>query len=56
MVVDSEVKIRNVITITLTLDHRYIDGVRAAPAYQKFVKYLRDPESCDAEDRPTEAH
>jgi pyruvate dehydrogenase E2 component (dihydrolipoamide acetyltransferase) len=46
MVVNNEIKIRDVINLTLTLDHRYTDGARAAPLYQKFIKYLNDPETC----------
>ncbi len=49
VVVNGEVKVRDVITVTITLDHRYTDGARAAPVYQKFVKYLRDPESVPLE-------
>jgi len=55
VVVGDEIKIRNVIDVTLTLDHRYTDGARAAPLYQKFVNILKDPEkfieSSDAEKR-----
>jgi pyruvate dehydrogenase E2 component (dihydrolipoamide acetyltransferase) len=50
LVVDNEIKIRDVINITLTLDHRYTDGARAAKVYQKFIKYLDDPESCPKEE------
>ena len=50
MVVDDEIKIRNVINVTLTLDHRYTDGARAAPVYQKFLRYLHDPEKCGEEE------
>jgi len=44
MVVNNEILIRDVIHVTFTLDHRYTDGAAAAPAYQKFVKYLHNPE------------
>ena len=50
MVVNNEIKIRDVINVTLTLDHRYTDGARAAPIYQKFVQYLNDPEKSTALD------
>lgn len=44
MVVDNEIKIRDMINVTLTLDHRFIDGARASPMYLKFNKLLQDPE------------
>eukprot|EP00830_Metopus_es_P013553 TRINITY_DN3324_c0_g3_i2.p1 TRINITY_DN3324_c0_g3~~TRINITY_DN3324_c0_g3_i2.p1 ORF type:complete len:280 (+),score=29.54 TRINITY_DN3324_c0_g3_i2:194-1033(+) len=44
--VGDEVKIRDVINVTLTLDHRYTDGARAMEVYRKFVDGLHDPESC----------
>ena len=50
VVVDNEVKIRDIINITLTLDHRYTDGARAAKVYQKFIKYLNDPDTCPKEE------
>lgn len=49
LVVDNEVKIRDTINVTLTLDHRYTDGARAAGVYQKFIKYLDNPDSCPKE-------
>lgn len=49
LVVDNEVKIRDIINVTLTLDHRYTDGARAAVVYQKFIKYLDNPDSCPKE-------
>eukprot|EP00826_Nyctotherus_ovalis_P057261 TRINITY_DN7820_c0_g1_i6.p2 TRINITY_DN7820_c0_g1~~TRINITY_DN7820_c0_g1_i6.p2 ORF type:complete len:107 (+),score=16.33 TRINITY_DN7820_c0_g1_i6:758-1078(+) len=49
LVVENEIKIRDVINITLTLDHRYTDGARAAKVYQKFIKYLDDPVTCPKE-------
>lgn len=47
VVVKDEIKIRNVINVTLTLDHRFTDGARAARVYQKFTKYLNDPIECE---------
>ena len=44
LVVENEIKIRDVINVTLTLDHRFTDGARAAPLYQKFNKLLQDTE------------
>ena len=54
MVVENEIKIRDVINVTLTLDHRFTDGARAAPLYQKFNKALQDPEKylCQDEGKP----
>ena len=49
-----EVKIRNVINMTLSLDHRYTDGARAVPIYQRFYHYLEDPEKMIAEDLANE--
>ena len=51
MVVNDEVLVRDVISVTLTLDHRYTDGNRASGIYQKFVKYLHDPDLCLALDQ-----
>lgn len=44
MAVNNKIEIRDVINVTLTLDHRYIDGARAAPVYKKFVEFLNNPE------------
>jgi len=44
VVVDDEVKIRNVVNVSITLDHRYTDGSTAAPLYKKFISVLKDPE------------
>lgn len=48
MVVDDEVKIRDVVNVTLTLDHRYTDGARAGQIYKKFRDFLHDPEGFSA--------
>ena len=50
MVINNEIKIRDIINVSLTLDHRYTDGAKASKVYQKFVKYLHDPELCNAFD------
>ena len=50
LVVDGEIKIRDVINVTLTLDHRYTDGARARGVYQKFITYLDDPDKCPKDD------
>ena len=42
--VGSEIKIRSVINVTITLDHRYADGAQGADIYKKFTDYLKDPE------------
>ena len=47
---EDEIKIRNVINMTLSLDHRYTDGARAVIIYQRFYNYLHDPERMIAED------
>ncbi len=50
MVVEDEIKIRNVINVTLTLDHRYTDGAQASGLYQRFVRFLHDPDKCAEEE------
>jgi len=47
---EDQPKIRNVINITLSLDHRYTDGARAVVIYQRFYRYLHDPEKMIRED------
>ena len=46
-VVDNEVKVKDTITITLTLDSRYSDIGRLSNIYKKLIKYLDDPSICD---------
>lgn len=51
---DDQPKIRNVINMTLSLDHRYTDGARAVVIYQRFFHYLHDPEKMIKEDAEKE--
>lgn len=50
MVVDNEIKVRNIVNVTVTLDSRYTDAPRAMGIYKKFTSYLEDPSKCIAED------
>jgi len=50
VVEENEIKIRNTIDVTLSLDHRYTDGARAMVIYNRFVQYLHDPEKMINED------
>lgn len=49
IVVDGKVEAKDVINLTLTLDHRYTDGANASALYKKFLRYLNDPDKCDEE-------
>ena len=48
--INDEIKVRDIISVTITLDGRYTDGPRAASTYKKFVNYLNDPDKCDIDD------
>ncbi len=50
VVVNEQVQIRNVIKLTLTLDHRYTDGGQVSGIYGNCVRYLEDPEKCVEDD------
>lgn len=43
-VVDGEIKIRKVLPISLTFDHRVVDGVESARFLHKVIRYLEDPD------------
>ena len=40
---DGEIKIRKILPLSLTFDHRVVDGVEAARFLNRVVKYLEDP-------------
>lgn len=46
-VVDGEVVVRPMLTVTATLDHRYVDGFQAAGLARAFRKVFEDPRSLD---------
>jgi hypothetical protein len=48
-VVDGEVVVRPVLTITATVDHRFIDGFQAATLAQEVHRVFEDPWSLDRE-------
>jgi pyruvate dehydrogenase E2 component (dihydrolipoamide acetyltransferase) len=48
-VVDGEVVVRPVLTITATVDHRFIDGFQAATLAREVHRVFRDPWSLDRE-------
>jgi len=43
MVVDGEIKIRDIIYLSLSLDHRVVDGAVAARFMNRVVGLLQDP-------------
>jgi len=43
IVINEDIKIRECITVSFTVDHRYTDGGRAMRLLAKFRKYLNDP-------------
>lgn len=47
IVVDEKIEIRDIINVTLTLDHRYTDGANATILYKRFIEYLKNPDLCD---------
>ena len=59
VVVDGEVVARPMLTVTATLDHRYLDGSHAARLGQRVRAYLEDPgafEPCsETPPRPSDA-
>jgi len=50
LAIKDNLEIRDIINVTLSLDHRYTDGARATKIYQRFYHYLNDPEKSIAED------
>jgi pyruvate/2-oxoglutarate dehydrogenase complex dihydrolipoamide acyltransferase (E2) component len=56
VVVDGEVVARPVLTVTATVDHRFVDGFQAAVLARTFSRVFRDPWSLDrAADAPETA-
>jgi pyruvate/2-oxoglutarate dehydrogenase complex dihydrolipoamide acyltransferase (E2) component len=47
VVVNDEIKIRDVMMVNITLDNRFVDGLKATRVNQKFIKYLADPSKCE---------
>lgn len=47
-VVDGEVVVRKMITVTATIDHRFIDGFQGGVIAQEFRRVFEDPWSLDA--------
>jgi pyruvate dehydrogenase E2 component (dihydrolipoamide acetyltransferase) len=43
VVVDDEIVARPILTITATMDHRYVDGAHAARLARSVRAYLEDP-------------
>jgi pyruvate dehydrogenase E2 component (dihydrolipoamide acetyltransferase) len=43
VVVDNEIVIRDILPLSLTFDHRIIDGADGGRAMRAFKKYLKDP-------------
>jgi hypothetical protein len=50
VVVDGAVVVRPMLTVTATIDHRYIDGFQAATLARVFRRVFEDPWSLDAPD------
>jgi pyruvate dehydrogenase E2 component (dihydrolipoamide acetyltransferase) len=49
LVIDGEVKVRPVLPITATIDHRFVDGAHIARAMQTFRAYLESPRTFEPE-------
>ncbi len=45
-----EIKVRDVVFLTMTIDRRFLDGMNHAEIYKKFVAYLDDPAKCATAD------
>lgn len=50
VVMEDEIKLRDMINITMTVDNRFINEIKAANVYKKFTNYLNDPTKCENED------
>ncbi len=50
VVVDDEIKVRDVVFLTITADRRFLGGTDHAGMYKKFTGYLADPFQCAALD------
>ncbi len=46
---DEQVTIGKVLPVTMTLDHRVVDGLQAAVIAREIVAMLEDPEQLDAD-------
>ena len=44
VVIDDEIKIRDIMYLSISLDHRVVDGANAARFMNTVVKYLEDPQ------------
>ncbi|NMC00198.1 MAG: 2-oxo acid dehydrogenase subunit E2, partial [Thermoanaerobaculaceae bacterium] len=42
-VVDGEIKIRKIMYVSISFDHKYIDGAEAARFMSRLVNYLEKP-------------
>jgi len=47
LVIDEEIKLREVVNVTMTVDYRFVNEVKAARVYKKFTSYLEDPTRCE---------
>lgn len=43
-VVDGEIKVRKILPLSLTFDHRVVDGVESAKFLSRVIQYLEDPD------------
>ena len=41
---DGQIVIRKVLSLSLTFDHRVVDGAEAAQFLNKIIQYLEDPD------------
>jgi len=46
-VVDEEIKLRELINVTMIMNYKFVNEVKAARAYKKFTSYLEDPSKCE---------
>lgn len=44
IVIDNEIKIREIANVTVTIDSRFTNGVNTEKMYKKFCDYLKNPE------------
>jgi pyruvate dehydrogenase E2 component (dihydrolipoamide acetyltransferase) len=54
--IDGELQIRPMVTITATVDHRFIDGAQLGVLAREFREVIEDPFSLDPELRPERAN
>lgn len=50
LVINDEIKIKEVVNVTMTVDNRFVNEIKAASVYKRFTSYLNDPSECDRED------